>query len=104
MDQTTDPQISQITQIKIQFWNLRNLRNLRMGSVPPCGMVRVFLRSSASHFFPSALRTPHSALETARQEGYIGIGWQGGPPGEGNRLKRPAAVNLAYPTGQPGRE
>ena len=44
MDQTTDPQISQITQIKIQFWNLRNLRNLRMGSVPPCGMVRVHLR------------------------------------------------------------
>jgi len=41
MDQTTDPQISQITQIKIQCWNLRNLRNLRMGSVPPCGMVRV---------------------------------------------------------------
>jgi len=35
-DQTTDPQISQITQIEIQFWNLRNLRNLRMGSVPPC--------------------------------------------------------------------
>jgi len=32
MNQTTDPQISQITQIKIQFWNLRNLRNLRMGS------------------------------------------------------------------------
>jgi len=32
MDQTTDPQISRITQIKIQFWNLRNLRNLRMGS------------------------------------------------------------------------
>jgi len=32
MDQTTDPQISQITQTEIQFWNLRNLRNLRMGS------------------------------------------------------------------------
>ena len=32
MDQTTHPQISQITQIKIQFRNLRNLRNLRMGS------------------------------------------------------------------------
>jgi hypothetical protein len=41
MDQTTDPQISQIAQIKIQFWNLRNLRNLRMGSgsAGPCSSV-----------------------------------------------------------------
>jgi len=42
---TTDPQISQI---KIQFWNLRNLRNLRMGSVPPCGMVRVYVAAATS--------------------------------------------------------
>ena len=32
MAQRTHPQISQITQIRIQIRNLRNLRNLRMGS------------------------------------------------------------------------
>jgi hypothetical protein len=41
MDQTTDPQI---TQIKIQFWNLRNLRNLRMGSGSAGPGSSVFIR------------------------------------------------------------
>jgi len=51
-----NPQIPQITQIKIQFRNLRDLRNLRMGPKPNAGGMRFLMEGVCLRFTESESR------------------------------------------------